>query len=87
MLARFTEKLADRPPIALVSGTWQWTSRGSADDATAVVRATEFDLARALMSRRSAGQLRAWTSRGDIDGYLDAFATLGPLPDADLSES
>jgi hypothetical protein len=86
VLARFAGELGDRPPIALVSATWQWASRGSADNAAALVRATEFDLARALMSRRPAGQLRAWTSHGHIDGYLDAFETLGPLPDADLSE-
>jgi hypothetical protein len=24
--------------------------------------------------------------RGDVEPYLDAFATLGPLPDRDLTE-
>ena len=46
-----------------------------------------FDLARALVTRRSAAQLRAWTVRGDVTPYLDAFAMLGSLPAADLSES
>ena len=45
------------------------------------------DLARALVTRRSAAQLRAWTVRGDVAPYLDAFAMLGPLPAADLTES
>jgi hypothetical protein len=30
--------------------------------------------------------LRSWTVRGDVEPYLDAFATLGPLPDRDLTE-
>jgi hypothetical protein len=50
------------------------------------VAASDFDLTRALMTRRSAAQLRAWTRRGDIEPYLPAFATLGDLPTADLGE-
>jgi len=51
-----------------------------------LVRAGDFDLARALVTRRSAAQLRSWTVRGDIEPYLDAFSLLGPLPEADLTE-
>ena len=51
-----------------------------------VVQASDFDLARALVTRRSAAQLRSWTVRGDVTPYLDAFAMLGPLPSADLTE-
>jgi uncharacterized protein (TIGR03083 family) len=84
---RFAGRVTDLPPIALVGDAWAWTSRGGADDAAVVVRAPDFDLARALQTRRSAAQLRGWTTRGDITPYLDAFAMLGPLPSADLSES
>jgi uncharacterized protein (TIGR03083 family) len=84
---RFAPRVADLPPIALVGGTWTWTSRGSAEDAAVVLRAPDFELARALVTRRSAAQLRAWTARGDVTPYLDAFAMLGPLPSVDLTES
>ena len=71
---------------------WSWSSSdsaaGSGPDSGpgTVVTADDFDLARALMSRRSAAQLRSWTTAGDIEPFLDAFAALGPLPDADLRE-
>ena len=88
---RFVDRLAPRvaelPPIALVGEQgWTWTSGGGVDDAATVLRAPDFDLARALVTRRSAAQLRAWTVRGDVAPYLDAFAMLGPLPAADLAE-
>jgi hypothetical protein len=51
-----------------------------------VVRAPDFELARALMARRSAAQLRSWTVTGDVAPYLAAFATLGTLPSSDLAE-
>ena len=73
-------------PIALVGTRWTWCSTGAVDDAAVEVRATDFDLARALMSRRSAHQLRARTVRGDVEPYLPAFAVLGDLPAVDLSE-
>ena len=50
---------ADRPGG---HGSWQWVSAGTVDDAAVVLRASDFDLARAVVSRRSAGQLRSWTS-------------------------
>ena len=85
---RFAPRVDDLPPIALVGDTWTWVSRGSAEEAEVVVvlRASDFDLARALVTRRSANQLRSWTVRGDVTPYLDAFAMLGPLPSADLTE-
>ena len=85
-VGRFAPRVADLPPIALVGDTWTWVSRGSADDAAVVLRASDFDLDRALVTRRSANQLRSWTVRGDVTPYLDAFAMLGPLPSADLTE-
>ncbi len=85
-LLRFADGLGDLPPIALVGGRWQWVSNGVPDDAEVVVHATDFDLARALVTRRSERQLRSWTEHGDVGPYLRAFATLGPLPSADLVE-
>ena len=85
--ARFRDRVAELPPIALLGDRWQWASRGAPADAPVAVRAGDFDLARALVSRRSAAQLRAWTVRGDITDHLTGFATLGSLPDVDLTES
>ena len=86
-VGRFAGRVADLPPVALVGDRWTWASRGAADDAAVVLRAPDFDLARALVTRRSAAQLRGWTVRGDVTPYLEAFAMLGPLPAADLTES
>lgn len=91
MAARFGKAVTGLPPIALVQDdapvdeAWVWVSHGdTADDggtaARVVVRASGFDLARALTSRRTVDQLRGWTSRGDLDAYLPAFAQLGDLP-------
>ncbi len=51
-----------------------------------MLRASDVDLARAALSRRSAAQLRSWTVSGDVARYLDCFAFLGALPEADLVE-
>jgi uncharacterized protein (TIGR03083 family) len=91
MRERFAGRFAARldpalPPIALVGREWSWCSAGEPADAAVEVRASDFDLARALVTRRSAAQLRSWTVRGDVGPYLDAFAVLGSLPDRDLTE-
>jgi uncharacterized protein (TIGR03083 family) len=91
MRDRFAGRFAARldpalPPIALVGTTWSWCSAGDPAGAAAEVRASDFDVARALVTRRSAAQLRAWTVRGDVTPYLDAFALLGALPERDLAE-
>jgi uncharacterized protein (TIGR03083 family) len=85
-VGRFAERLGGLGPVALVGDAWSWVSAGSVDDAEVVVRASDFDLARALTARRSEAQLRGWTERGDVGRYLRAFATLGPLPSTDLCE-
>ena len=85
---RLAGRVADLPPIALVGDDgWTWVSRGDVDDAEVVLRAPTFDLTRALVTRRSAAQLRSWTVRGDVEKHLDAFAMLGALPSTDLTES
>jgi uncharacterized protein (TIGR03083 family) len=85
-LPRFAARVDDLPPVALVAEGWTWASQGAPDDAAVVVRASEFDIARALVTRRSEAQLRSWTTRGDVGPYLDGFALLGALPSADLAE-
>ncbi|OLM18370.1 MULTISPECIES: maleylpyruvate isomerase N-terminal domain-containing protein [unclassified Pseudonocardia] len=84
---RFGGGLGDLPPIALIGDGWRWVSRGDEADAAVAIRTTDFELARALVTRRSAAQLRSWTERGDVAPYLGAFALLGSLPDRDLTES
>ncbi|MBV9919982.1 MAG: maleylpyruvate isomerase family mycothiol-dependent enzyme [Pseudonocardia sp.] len=85
-LPRFAARVEELPPIALVAEGWTWASLGAPDDAAVVVSASEFDIARALVTRRSERQLRSWTTRGDVGPYLDGFALLGALPSADLAE-
>lgn len=91
LAARFGRTIRTLPPIALAQndgpaeGGWVWVSHGDTDDdgatgARVILRASGFDLARALASRRTADQLRGWTTRGDVEPYLDAFALLGDLP-------
>lgn len=76
----------DLPPLVMEStdDTWSWAS--APGDPGVVLRAPGFDLFRAVTSRRTAAQLRGWTTSGDVAPYLDAFAGLGPLPDQPLPE-
>jgi uncharacterized protein (TIGR03083 family) len=75
---------AGLPTVALVSDSWSF-SAGDGEPAVTIT-ASEYDLTRALMSRRSATQLRKWTVRGNLEPYLAVFAALGPLPETDLVE-
>jgi uncharacterized protein (TIGR03083 family) len=85
-VGRLSGRLKGRPPLSLVGEHWRWDSEPGAEPAV-VLRAPDFDLTRALLARRSAHQLRGWSVRGDVEPYLDAFSSLGPLPTTDLSES
>lgn len=86
MAGRFGTAVEGRPAIALVGADWQWCSEGAVDDAETVLSAGDYDLGRALTSRRTAEQLRSWVTRGDVEPYLDAFAGLGALPLEPLPE-
>ena len=88
---RFAPRVAGRLPegttLGLVGDSWSWASDGGDPErADVVIAAPDFELARALLARRSAAQLRAWTRSGDVEPVLDAFATLGPLPEDDRYE-
>ncbi|MBV2357055.1 maleylpyruvate isomerase family mycothiol-dependent enzyme [Streptomyces sp. J2-1] len=84
---RLRDRTAGLPPLALVGTHWRWATSGPPDGAAVVLTAPDFDLTRALFARRSASQLRRWTSQGDIEPYLEGFTALGGLPARDLSES
>lgn len=86
MLGRFAQAVDGLPAIALVSAEWEWCSSGEVGQAEVELRAELFELTRALMSRRSAAQLRSWTTRGDLEPFLPAFSGLGALPATELSE-
>ena len=86
MVGGFGAQVQDLAPVALVGDEWRWCSSGVPEDAAVVMRAPDFDLTRALMTRRSERQLRGWTERGDVGPYLKGFCGLGTLPTADLSE-
>lgn len=69
-------------PAHLVGSDWRHET--GPGEPGLVLQASTFDLTRALMTRRSAAQLRSWVTAGDVEPYLGVFAALGPLPEADL---
>ena len=88
---RFAPRVGGRLPegttLGLVGNAWSWASDGGDPErADVVLAAPDFELARALLARRSADQLRSWTRSGDVEPVLDAFATLGSLPADDRHE-
>jgi uncharacterized protein (TIGR03083 family) len=86
MAERFATRVraAHLAPVELRSPVWIF-STGDGQPGLELF-APEFDLARALMTRRTADQLRQWSTAGTIDPYLPVFAGLGPLPDRPLPE-
>jgi uncharacterized protein (TIGR03083 family) len=86
MAERFATRVraAHLAPVELRSPAWIF-STGDGDPGLELF-APDFDLTRALMTRRTADQLRQWSTAGTIDPYLSVFASLGPLPDRPLPE-
>jgi uncharacterized protein (TIGR03083 family) len=86
MAERFATRIrrAKLPPVQLRSPEWIF-STGDREPGLELSAPT-FDLARALMTRRTADQLRQWATAGDLDPYLPMFGGLGPLPDRPLPE-
>lgn len=86
MAERLGDTLADlgAPVLELRGPDWRW--RSGEGDPDVVLQADGFDLARALTSRRTAEQLRSWTTSGDVGPWLKAFEVLGPLPEQELPE-
>ena len=88
---RFAPRVGGRLPegttLGLVGERWSWASDdGDPEQADVVLHADEFELHRASLARRSADQIRSWTTKGDVEPILDAFATLGDLPEEDRTE-
>ena len=77
---------AGLPPLELAGPRWTVVLGGEGGDAAVRLEAPDFDLARMLMSRRSAAQVRSWAVRGDVEPYLEQLGALGPLPDRELPE-
>lgn len=73
-----TERATDGGP------DWSWQSHPG--EPGAVLRASSYDLTRALTTRRTADQLRSWVVAGDLEPHLPAFAQLGDLPREPLPE-
>ena len=86
MAERFATRVraAHLPPVELRTPAWIF-STGDGDPGLELF-APDFDLTRALMTRRTADQLRQWSTAGAIDPYLPVFAGLGPLPEQPLPE-
>lgn len=86
MAERFATRVrqAHLAPVELRSPAWIF-STGDGDPGLELF-APDFDLVRALMTRRTADQLRQWSTAGAIDRYLPVFAALGPLPEQPLPE-
>ena len=86
MAERFATRVraARLAPVELRSPAWIF-STGDGDPGLELF-APDFDLIRALMTRRTEDQLRQWSRAGAIDPYLPVFAGLGPLPEQPLPE-
>lgn len=89
MAARMTGRVEALAPLRLETPEdpgpiWQWQSHPG--EPGVVLRATAYDLMRALCTRRTADQLRSWVVAGDVEPYLGAFAMLGDLPERPLPE-
>ncbi|GAA1900103.1 maleylpyruvate isomerase family mycothiol-dependent enzyme [Lapillicoccus jejuensis] len=66
---------------------WTWCSADvDPSGADVVLRASGFDLGRAVVARRTATQLRGWVVCGELGDGVQAFAVLGPLPEQPLPE-
>jgi uncharacterized protein (TIGR03083 family) len=79
--------LPEGTTLGLVGKQWSWASDdGDPEQADVVLHADEFELHRASLARRSADQIRSWTTTGDVEPILGAFATLGDLPEEDRTE-
>ncbi|WP_139977286.1 maleylpyruvate isomerase N-terminal domain-containing protein [Nocardioides litoris] len=81
---QLAEAVRGRDPLRLESNGWTWQSHDG--DPGLVLRAEEYDLFRAITSRRTEDELRSYVAAGDLDPYLDAFAGMGPLPERSLGE-
>ena len=87
MAAAFGDGWGDRPLVRFVgeSGSWDLGSPGSLDEPAATLRASDFELVRAFVGRRSRSQFLALGWEGDGSPFVDHLHAF-PYPSADLVE-
>src|ERR1700760_536652 len=83
---RFSARIrrAKLAPVEMRSPEWIFSTGDSAPGL--VLSAPTFDLSRALMTPRTAGQLRQWARPGEVEPYLPMFSGMGSLPEQPLPE-
>ena len=74
---------AEIAPLRVVAGRADWVIGD--DSPAAVVRMSEYELARAVLGRRSIDQIRAYDWEGDAAPYLPHFPVFNP-PTVDIVE-
>lgn len=80
-------KHAGLPPLAIAATDSDFAFTAGIGEAQASVRATEFELFRALAGRRSRGQVAGYEWDGDAAPYLDRFSIFGDLPEHDILDA
>ena len=76
-------RAAEIAPLRIVAGRADWTIGDG--DAAATLRMTEYEMARAVLGRRSVNQLRAYDWDGDSEPYLQHLPVFNP-PEYDIVE-
>jgi uncharacterized protein (TIGR03083 family) len=77
-------RAAGLPPLGVVAGRADWVI-GDDPEPVATVRMSEYELARAVLARRSVGQLLAYDWEGDPEPYLPHIPWFDP-PEYDIVE-
>ena len=77
-------RAAGLAPLGVVAGRAGWVI-GDDPEPAATVRMSEYELARAVLGRRSVAQLRAYNWEGEPDPYLPHFPAFDP-PEYDIIE-
>lgn len=63
-----------------------WSHTAGTGEPALVLAGSDFDLTRAIMTRRSESQLQSYVVQGELAPFRDAFAGLGALPGSDLRD-
>jgi uncharacterized protein (TIGR03083 family) len=77
-------KQAGIPPLSIAATDTDFAFTAGIGEPVAAVRASEFELFRALSGRRSRGQVAGYEWDGDPTPYLDRFNIFGALPETDV---
>ena len=77
-------KQAGIAPVAISATDTDFAFVAGVGEPAGAVRASEFELFRALSGRRSRAQVEAYEWDGDPAPYLERFSVFGALPDTDV---